>query len=73
VTSFKYRGVYSGHFPPPPWRGGGKKEAVSEFGEENRPREKKISEVKNFLILLEKLFSITTLAFKSNTKKESIF
>jgi hypothetical protein len=39
----KCRGVYSGHSPP--WRGGGKRHFL-EFGEENRPLAKKISEFK---------------------------
>jgi hypothetical protein len=56
--------VYSGHSPPPC---NGRKRHFLEFGEENRPLEKKISEMQKLQILLENLFSITTLALKSNT------
>jgi hypothetical protein len=38
-----------------------------EFGEENRPLEKKKFRIKKFKIFTENLFSITTLVLKSNT------
>jgi hypothetical protein len=53
---FCARGVYSGHFPPP--SRGEKKRHFLEFGEENRPLEKKNSE---FKIFTENLFSIANL------------
>ena len=62
LKAYKNRGVYSGHFPPP-LEGGGKKRHFLEFGEENRPLERK-----KFLVLLENLFSIKTLALKEILK-----
>jgi hypothetical protein len=54
---------------PPPLEGGGKKRHFLDFGEENRPlQRKKISEVKKILVLLENLFSIKTLALKEILK-----
>ncbi len=50
-----------------PLEGGEKKRHFLEFGEENRPLEKKISELKKFKIFVENLFSITTLVLKRNT------
>ncbi len=50
-------GVYILAISPPPWRGGGKKRHFLEFGEENRPLEKKKFQNKKKLKIFLKTFS----------------
>jgi hypothetical protein len=62
----KIAGVYILAISPPPGMGE-KKMHFLEFGEENRPHEKKNFRIKKIKIFVENLFSITTLVLKSNT------